>query len=207
MSHLQQQQQQQHYLLPPQHHPSMYTMIPIRHHHPNHHYNHTSTSLGHSKVSISREHGHYDRNSTYTTPPNSDNVGGTDKAIVFPHSEDKLTWQQSFENLQLYKRIYGDCNVPQKYKMNVKLGGWVVRICMEIFMLEQNYCHITIAQSHCRCCFFHFKIINIHSKSIKKNKQRKKKKNPVKYGKLTEEQITAMEEIGFKWIVENVQES
>jgi Helicase associated domain len=48
------------------------------------------------------------------------------KAVVYPHSEEKLTWQQSFENLKIYKRIYGDCNVPQKYKMNVKLGGWVV---------------------------------------------------------------------------------
>jgi Helicase associated domain len=48
--------------------------------------------------------------------------------IVFPHVEEKLTWQQSFENLKIYKHIYGDCNVPQKYKLNVKLGGWVVRI-------------------------------------------------------------------------------
>jgi hypothetical protein len=38
----------------------------------------------------------------------------------------------------------------------------------------------------------------------KKNKQRKKKKNPIKYGKLTEEQITAMETIGFKWNVDNL---
>jgi len=34
------------------------------------------------------------------------------------------------------------------------------------------------------------------------NKQRKKKKNPSKYGKLTESQISAMEELGFKWNIE-----
>ena len=49
---------------------------------------------------------------------------------IFPHQEEKLTWQQSYENLQVYMRTYGDCNVPQKYKLNVKLGGWVVSILM-----------------------------------------------------------------------------
>ena len=34
------------------------------------------------------------------------------------------------------------------------------------------------------------------------NKQRKKKKNPSKYGKLTEQQIAAMAELGFKWNIE-----
>jgi Helicase associated domain len=48
------------------------------------------------------------------------------RAPVYPHMEEKLTWQQSFENLQVYKLTYGDCNVPQKYRHNVKLGGWVV---------------------------------------------------------------------------------
>lgn len=49
------------------------------------------------------------------------------KRPAFPHNGEKLTWQQSFENLQAYKQTYGDCNVPQKYKLNQKLGGWVVR--------------------------------------------------------------------------------
>lgn len=77
----------------------------------------------------------------------------------YPHKGEKLTWQQSFENLQVYKQTYGDCDVPQKYKHNVKLGGWV-------------------------------------------NKQRKKKKNPSKYGKLSDAQVSMMESIGFKWNVE-----
>ena len=34
-----------------------------------------------------------------------------------------------------YKKIYGDCNVPQKYKLNVKLGGWVVRTCCHVLLL------------------------------------------------------------------------
>lgn len=52
------------------------------------------------------------------------------KAPIYPHQHEKLTWLQSFENLQVYKDTYGDCNVPQKYKSNVKLGGWVVRIML-----------------------------------------------------------------------------
>jgi len=51
------------------------------------------------------------------------------KRPVFPHGGEKLTWQQSFENLIVYKQTYGDCNVPQKYKLNPKLGGWVVSRC------------------------------------------------------------------------------
>ena len=117
------------------HHP-MYAMRPIPHHHHHHpqphHLHHSSAPLGHSKVSMTPEqHGQYHhRNSMHTSTPHhhhSDHIGMNNKSIIFPHSEDKLTWQQSFENLKIYKRIYGDCNVPQKYKMNVKLGGWVVR--------------------------------------------------------------------------------
>lgn len=44
---------------------------------------------------------------------------------TYPHLGEKLTWQQSYENLKVYKKTYGDCNVPQKYKENPKLGGWV----------------------------------------------------------------------------------
>lgn len=79
--------------------------------------------------------------------------------LVYPHRGDKLTWQQSYENLKVYKSVVGDCDVPQKYKKNQKLGGWV-------------------------------------------NKQRKKKKNPGKYGKLTPSQIEMLENIGFRWNVE-----
>ena len=49
------------------------------------------------------------------------------KSPVFPHDGEKLTWQQSYENLLVYKQAFGDCNVPQKFKLNMKLGGWVVR--------------------------------------------------------------------------------
>jgi hypothetical protein len=44
---------------------------------------------------------------------------------LFPHGGSKLTWQQSYENLLMYRQHYGDCNVPQKYAGNPKLGGWV----------------------------------------------------------------------------------
>jgi hypothetical protein len=49
-----------------------------------------------------------------------------------------------------------NCNVPQKYRDNRKLGRWV-------------------------------------------NKQRKKKKNPAKYGALTKEQIFDLDSLGFAW--------
>lgn len=55
---------------------------------------------------------------------------GGGKRPAFPHLGEKLTWQQSFENLKVYKQTYGDCNVPQKYKLNTKLGGWVVSILL-----------------------------------------------------------------------------
>jgi hypothetical protein len=37
--------------------------------------------------------------------------------------------------------------------------------------------------------------------SLTKSLQRMKKKNPLKYGKLSEEQIAAMESLGFVWNV------
>lgn len=62
----------------------------------------------------------------------ADKIGGK-MAPIYPHIDDKLTWQQSFENLQVYKRAYGDCNVPQKYKLNIKLGGWVVSTALHLY--------------------------------------------------------------------------
>lgn len=73
----------------------------------------------------------FHRSNSLAVPPEDLNLkrhseAGGKMAPIYPHMEEKLTWQQSFENLQIYKRTYGDCNVPQKYKLNVKLGGWVV---------------------------------------------------------------------------------
>jgi hypothetical protein len=75
---------------------------------------------------------------------------------VLPHQGGKLSWQESYENLVAYKDHYGDCIVPQKYKGNPKLGGWV-------------------------------------------NKQRKKDKNPTKYGLLKREHEDLLTDLGFKW--------
>lgn len=58
----------------------------------------------------------------------------------YPHEGDKLTWQQSYENLKVYKESYGDCDVPQKYKHNVKLGGWVVRAAIHVTCLYMLTC-------------------------------------------------------------------
>jgi Helicase associated domain len=58
------------------------------------------------------------------SPKDDDDDDG--ETPVFPYQGEKLTWKQSFENLQVYKKVHGDCNVPQKYKHNNKLGGWVV---------------------------------------------------------------------------------
>jgi Helicase associated domain len=109
------------------------------------------------------------------------------RAPVYPHMEEKLTWQQSFENLQVYKLTYGDCNVPQKYRHNVKLGGWVVSSSGPV-----EHRNFSIPNSCLR--FLSYR---------QQNKQRKKKKNPAKYGKLTETQINDLESLGFKWILDN----
>ena len=34
-------------------------------------------------------------------------------------------WWKQFRKLEEYKQEHGDCNVPQHYKANLKLGGWV----------------------------------------------------------------------------------
>lgn len=105
------------------------------------------------------------------------------KGPQFPYQGDKLSWQQSLDNLKVYRDHYGvretidltkavndpssnhfflllctpqNCNVPQKYSLNPKLGRWI-------------------------------------------NKQRKKKKNPSKYGALTTEQVEQLEDLGFQW--------
>jgi hypothetical protein len=37
------------------------------------------------------------------------------------------TWQESFELLKQYKEIYGNCNVPDKWKDDRSLARWVGR--------------------------------------------------------------------------------
>jgi hypothetical protein len=118
------------------------------------------------------------------------NIGGT-RAPVYPHEGEKLTWLQSFENLKVYKRTYGDCNVPQKYKGNVKLGGWVVSVTL-LNTFQKRSCATLNA------------FLTTRTLLGTQNKQRKKKKNPHKYGKLNDDHIEAMESLGFKWNVEQV---
>ena len=36
-----------------------------------------------------------------------------------------VSWEVRFEQLVEYKRVYGNCNVPQRYKANKQLGEWV----------------------------------------------------------------------------------
>lgn len=127
----------------------------------------------------------------HSRPNRNDNAkrqsesGGT-VAPQYPHMEEKLTWMQSYENLQVYKLTYGDCNVPQKYRHNVKLGGWVVSISKAN---GARRVPITLLTS-----------ISLFQLQ---NKQRKKKKNPSKYGKLTEIQLSDLEDLGFKWMLDN----
>jgi len=101
---------------------------------------------------------HYQPHPFAPPPPKSQprTLTATNAFPHFPHAGDKLTWQQSYENLQAYAAHYGDCHVPQKYRGNPKLGGWV-------------------------------------------NKQRKKHRNPTKYGRLKQEHVDLLTEMGFKW--------
>jgi len=39
----------------------------------------------------------------------------------------QVGWDERFEQLKGYKKDHGDCNVPQKYNANPKLGKWVDR--------------------------------------------------------------------------------
>lgn len=36
-----------------------------------------------------------------------------------------VAWEARFEQLKQYQVEHGDCNVPQKYTDNPKLGAWV----------------------------------------------------------------------------------
>lgn len=37
----------------------------------------------------------------------------------------KVTWSERYNELLNFKKIFGHCNVPQKYKNNPQLGVWV----------------------------------------------------------------------------------
>ena len=37
----------------------------------------------------------------------------------------RVDWEVRFQELVEYKRVYGNCNVPQRYKANTQLGRWV----------------------------------------------------------------------------------
>ena len=39
----------------------------------------------------------------------------------------KPKWTLRFEELELFKKVHGHCNVPQRYSPNSQLGHWVMR--------------------------------------------------------------------------------
>jgi Helicase associated domain len=45
-----------------------------------------------------------------------------------------LTWQESYENLQVFKGTYGHCEVPHKFEHILKLGTWVVHIHQRLIL-------------------------------------------------------------------------
>lgn len=46
--------------------------------------------------------------------------------FVWNLKDDPIPWQQSFDELVLYKKEHGNCNVPRDYSKNKKFGQWVV---------------------------------------------------------------------------------
>jgi superfamily II DNA or RNA helicase len=51
------------------------------------------------------------------------------------------TWKKRYEELKKFKKKYGHCNVPHKYKDNPRLGGWVVqqrKFCKKNFLTEER---------------------------------------------------------------------
>ena len=36
-----------------------------------------------------------------------------------------VSWEERFEELKDYRKLHGNCNVPQKYQQNKQLGSWV----------------------------------------------------------------------------------
>jgi len=54
-----------------------------------------------------------------------DNVNNTEEMITSNSDWSKLTFDQRLKQLELYKRKYGHCKVPQLYKENPSMGLWV----------------------------------------------------------------------------------
>jgi hypothetical protein len=143
-----------HYL---HHNPSYYD-------HPSHQDPSYHPHIHHQQLQL-QHHGYpiYERedNNIFQTPhlhmdQRDETPSQSERFPVLTHQGDKLSWQESYENLVAYKEHYGDCSVPQKYAGNPKLGGWV-------------------------------------------NKQRKKNRNPAKYGRLKREHEDLLTDLGFKW--------
>ena len=40
-------------------------------------------------------------------------------------NNDEVVWNRRFQELKVYKKINGDCNVPRRYASNLSLGEWV----------------------------------------------------------------------------------
>jgi hypothetical protein len=49
-------------------------------------------------------------------------------ALGFDWDPDKTQWEAMFQKLKAYKEEHGDCNVPQRWKKNPKLGNWVFEL-------------------------------------------------------------------------------
>ena len=45
-------------------------------------------------------------------------------AIGFPWDAHDLLWERRFQELVEYERKHGHCNVPSRYRKNLKLGNW-----------------------------------------------------------------------------------
>lgn len=47
-------------------------------------------------------------------------------------------WEARYEELAEYKRLHGNCNVPQGYKPNVPLGRWVMKQRVQYHKLQRG---------------------------------------------------------------------
>lgn len=61
------------------------------------------------------------------------------KACTTPRMKEALnTWYERFRELHIYRQKHRDCNVPQKYSPNRKLGVWVNKQRMEKKLLDDG---------------------------------------------------------------------
>jgi hypothetical protein len=91
-------------------------------------------------------------------------------------------WEHRFEELLEYRRLHGDCNVPQAWPDNRQLGRWVMKQRCQVRMASSISLALLESAPHIFAWFVQFTL------------RQKGDKN-----QLTDERVGRLDEFGFSW--------